>query len=128
MYKKKIKTKKLLFRTVFVELFLVDVLKKNSRLYHSSEQRYSQNKPRFSNIQCTGCPKIQSTKKKIKYFGHVLTKLNNLLLNERETFKVLFDTKSFYTYCSKVSPFTSRQNFSLFSNTIKNILQCLFIL
>ena len=30
-------------------------------------------------------------------------------------FKVLFDTKSFYIYCSKASPFTSIQNLSLFT-------------
>ena len=30
-----------------------------------------------------------SAKKKIKYRGHFLTKSNNLLLNEREIFKVL---------------------------------------
>ena len=65
-----------------------------------------------------------STKKKIKYLGHFVTKSNNLLLNEREIFKVLFDTKSFCIYCSKVSTFTSIQNLSLFTilwKTFSNI-------
>ena len=65
-----------------------------------------------------------STKKKIKYLGHFVTKSNNFVFNEREIFKVLFDTKSFCIYCSKVSPFTSIQNLSLFtipSKTYSNV-------
>ena len=65
-----------------------------------------------------------STKKKIKYLGHFVTKSNNFFLNEREIFKGLFDTKSFCIYCSKVSPFTSIQNLSLFtipSKTFSNV-------
>ena len=70
-----------------------------------------------------------STKKKIKYLGHISTKSNNFFLNEREIFKVSSDTKSLYVYCSKVSPFASIQNLSLFThNTIKNIFQCLFFI
>ena len=37
-----------------------------------------------------------SNKKKIKYLGHILTKSNNFFLNEREIFKVSFDTKSLH--------------------------------
>ena len=69
-----------------------------------------------------------STKKKIKYLSYFVTKSNNFFLNEREIFKVLFDTKSFCIYCSKVSPFTSIQNLSFFYNIIKNIVQCLVFL
>ena len=56
-----------------------------------------------------------STKKKTKYLSHFLTKSKFLFLNEREIIKVLFDTKIFYIYCSKVSPLTSVRNFSLFT-------------
>ena len=41
----------------------------------------------------------------MKHLNHFLTKLNNFLLNEREMFKALFDTESFYVPRSKVSPF-----------------------
>ena len=60
-----------------------------------------------------------STKKKIKYLSHFVTKSNNSFLNEREILKVLFHTKSFCIYCSKVSSFTSIQNLSLFTMPLK---------
>ena len=70
-----------------------------------------------------------SIKKKIKYLGHLLTKLNNLFfLNESEMFKVLFDTKRFYIHCSKVSPFASRQNLSLFTIPSKTFSNASFSL
>ena len=63
--------------------------------------------------------------KEKKYLGHFLTKSNDHSLNEREIFKVLFDPKSFYIYCSKVSSFTSIQCFSPFlrypSKTFSNV-------
>ena len=47
-----------------------------------------------------------STKKKIKYLGHCFNQIEQFFFsNEREIFKVLFDSKSFYVYRSKVSSF-----------------------
>ena len=51
-----------------------------------------------------------------------------LFLNEREIFKVLFDTKSFCIYCSKVSPITSIQTLNLFTIPSKNIFQCFVLI
>ena len=45
-----------------------------------------------------------STNRKIKYLGYFLSKSNNFL-NEREIFKILFNTKGFYICRSKVSSF-----------------------
>ena len=42
-----------------------------------------------------------SIRKNIKYLGYCLNKSNN----KGEMSKILFDTKSFCIYCSKVSPF-----------------------
>ena len=59
----------------------------------------------------TDCPEIQLPKRKLN-ISVIFKSTRTSFLNEREIFKVLFDTKSSCTYCSKVSPFTSIQNLS----------------
>ena len=63
----------------------------------------------------TGCPESHLTKRKLNI--SVISHSNWIIffLFERGMFKVLFDTEMSYMYCSKVSPFTSIQNFNLFT-------------
>ena len=56
-------------------------------------------------------PEIQLPKRKLN-ISVIFKSTRTSFLDEREIFEVLFDTKSFCIYCSRVSPFTSIQNLS----------------
>ena len=75
----------------------------------------------------TGYRKIDLLKRTRNISPSFFNQIEQLFFfNEREIFKALFDAKSCYIDCSKVSSFTSIQNLDLCTDLSKTFLQCLF--